>query len=129
LIENNSIFTRPNTFQLKIQEQLDIFKPSHFLIIIETKIDNDFTMFYVNMKQIYDISKGQASCIQKKILDWTINGGGLVLNIEQGTIAGLNLPSAEIIFFIESNSYFKTSGSTTKLIQAVNRPQRFGRKS
>jgi len=129
LIENNLIFTRPNTFQLKIQEQLDIFKPSHFLIIIETKLDNDFTMFFVNMKQVYDISKGQASCIQKKISDWTINGGGLVLNIEQGTIAGLNLPSAEIIFFIESNSYFKTSGTTTKLIQAVNRAQRFGRKS
>ena len=66
LIENNLIFTRPNTFQLKIQEQLDIFKPSHFLIIIETKPDNDFTMFLVNMKQVYDISKGQASCIQKK---------------------------------------------------------------
>ena len=128
MIENNLIFTRPITFQLKIQVQLDIFKPSHFLII-ETKPDNDFTMFFVNMKQVYDISKGQASCIQKKISDWTTNGGGLVLNIEQGTIAGLNLPSAEIIFFIESNSYFKTSGTTTKLIQAVNRAQRYGRKS
>ncbi len=54
-------------------------------------------MIFVNMKQVYDISKGQASCIQKKISDWTINGGGLVLNIEQGTIARLN-HSAEIIF-------------------------------
>jgi len=53
------------------------------------------------MKQVYDISKGQASCIQKKISDWTINGGGLVLNLGQGTIAGLKIPSAEIIFFIE----------------------------
>jgi len=53
----------------------------------------------------------------------------LVLNIEQGTKAGLNLPSAEIIFFIESNSYFKTSGTTSKPIQAVNRAQMFGRKS
>jgi len=65
LIENNLIFARLKRFQLKIQEQLDIFKPSHFLIIIETKIANDFTMFYENMKQVY-ISKGQASCIQKK---------------------------------------------------------------
>jgi len=66
LIENNLIFTRANTFQLKIQKQLDIFEPSHFLIIIGTKPDNDITLIFVNMKQFYVISKGQASCIQKK---------------------------------------------------------------
>ena len=44
LIENNLIFTRANTFQLKIQKQLDIFEPSHFLIIIGTKPDNDITL-------------------------------------------------------------------------------------
>ena len=46
LIENNLIFTRPITFQLKIQVQFDIFKPSHFLIIIETKPDNDLSIFF-----------------------------------------------------------------------------------
>jgi len=69
-IEINLIFTHPKTFQSKIQEQLN--KPSHFLMIFETKPDNDFTMFFVNMKQVMILVKDRLRVFKKNIRlkDW-----------------------------------------------------------
>ena len=132
MIENNLIFTQPNTIQKKIEEQNLIYKPSHFLIIIESKnarkYEQDLPLFFDNMdKAVRDISRGTASSIQKKIDEWTTLGDGLLLNLEQGTVAGLNLGLAQLLFFIPSETF--SSGSQAKLIQVVNRAQRFNRET
>ena len=78
-------------------------------------------------KAVRDISRGTASSIQKKIDEWTTLGDGLLLNLEQGTVAGLNLGLAQLLFFIPSETF--SSGSQAKLIQVVNRSQRFNRET